>query len=383
MRRPTAAVVSFSDLNTDPRVSKHLWALREDMDLIAAGTAPPDLEGVRFTPLPRLARRQRKRDRLHDGMLLLSQRYDAHYWRDPVIAEAEQRLSNLAADIWVANDLLTLPLVLRVARGAPVIYDAHEYALDQVAGLRQRLLYAPARRHLCRTYLPQTSAMFTVCRGIADLYRREFGVQPEVLINAPPAEPNLSVGPVGSPIRLIHHGIAARDRHIERLLELIEQLDERFTLTLMLVPEDRAYMDHIERLAGRTPRVEVRPPVSMREIVRTINAFDIGLFIHEPTTINARLTLPNKLFEFIQARLGIAIGPSPEMARVVRKHRLGIVADDFSATTMARALNRVSPHQVHTWKLHSASVTDQYSAETVWRDLRQTAHALLPTLGAH
>ena len=58
----------------------------------------------------------------------------------------------------------------------------------------------------------------------------------------------------------------------------------------------------------------------MHEIVDTIAEYDIGLFILSPINFNYYHALPNKLFEFIQARLAIAVSPSPEMARIV--HRL-------------------------------------------------------------
>jgi len=45
--------------------------------------------------------------------------------------------------------------------------------------------------------------------------------------------------------------------------------------------------------------------------------------------------LSDKLFEFIQACLADAIGPSPEMARIIHEDSCGIVADDRALSFVA------------------------------------------------
>jgi len=73
--------------------------------------------------------------------------------------------------------------------------------------------------------------------------------------------------------------------------------------------------------------------------------------------------LPNKFFEFIQARLAVAIGPSPEMARIVREHDLGIVSGDFSPKTFARSLSSLDGEKINYYKLRSHRIARRMSAE--------------------
>ena len=46
----------------------------------------------------------------------------------------------------------------------------------------------------------------------------------------------------------------------------------------------------------------------------------------------------------------VAIGPSPEMARLVRQYNLGIIAKDFSPQEMAKSLNSLSKEQILQYK---------------------------------
>ena len=102
----------------------------------------------------------------------------------------------------------------------------------------------------------------------------------------------------------------------------------------------------------------------MPEIVSTLNAYDVGLYLMPPTSFNQKMSLPNKIFEYIQARLALAVWPSPEMARVVREHDCGVVADDFSLAAMAAKLNSLSPEDIMRYKQNSHRAASVCCAET-------------------
>jgi hypothetical protein len=94
-----------------------------------------------------------------------------------------------------------------------------------------------------------------------------------------------------------------------------------------------------------------------------LNDFDLGVYLLEPNSFNNRYALPNKFFEFLQGRLGVAIGPSPEMARIVRDTGAGIVAPDFRPETLAAALNRLTADDVRRFKQAAHAAARTYSAE--------------------
>jgi glycosyltransferase involved in cell wall biosynthesis len=205
--------------------------------------------------------------------------------------------------------------------------------------------------------------MMTVSRGIADRYTDRYRIPVEVVTNAPPmasTEPTL----VGEPIRMIHHGGAVPERQIERTIEAMDLLGDGYQLDLMLMRGWPDYYRRLEGLVAATPRVQLVQPVSQRAIVQTINAYDIGVYLLPPTNENLRLALPNKLFEFIQARLAIAIGPSVEMARIVRDHQCGVVAEDFTPQSFAAAIAQLTPEKIMGFKRASHAAASTLSAES-------------------
>jgi hypothetical protein len=204
--------------------------------------------------------------------------------------------------------------------------------------------------------------MTTVGERIAEEFERDTGVRATVITNAPP-HANLEPTPVHDPVRILHHGGAQRGRGLEQMIRVAELLDDRFTLDLVLVESSPGYRDELIRRVKGNPRIRFPQPQPMERLVRMANDYDIGLYLLKPVNFNHRYALPNKLFEFIQARLAVAIGPSPEMARIVRRHGCGIVAENFAPETLANAINSLDAEAVAEFKRASDAAAAELSAE--------------------
>jgi glycosyltransferase involved in cell wall biosynthesis len=368
-------VLSFSDHARDPRVHNQLAALREAHDVMAAGFGRPALEGVPFVDLrPPGASRVNRAAGL---ARMLARRFESAYWGNRTVRFARERLDGERFDAVIANDADTLPLALRVASGAPVVFDAHEYYPDHFVQVWWwRLVLRPHFTHICRRYMPQAAANTTVSPGVAERYRERLGVECEVLVNAP-APADLAPTPVDAPIRLIHHGVADRRRRLDRTIEAVRLLDERFRLDLMLIDDGSGELQRLERLAAGAARIGFRPPVPMTEIVQTLNPYDVGVFLLPPRTPNQLHVLPNKLFEFIQARLAVAIGPSPDMAAVVRERGCGVVAEGFSPEALAAALSELDAERVSELKRGSHEAAAELHAGRTRRRLLELLNEVL------
>ncbi len=351
MKRPRILVISFSDLSRDPRVDRQIRFLSEAYEVTAAGWAAPTVERIGFVPLTKPERRSFA-DRLKSSAKLCLRKYEEYYWSKREVVDGLDRLAEQRAELVLANDLDSLPLALKIARGAPVLFDAHEFApLEFEERWSERVLLQPYRFYLCRRYVPRVAAMTTVGPTIATAFERLTGVRPEVVWNAPEHADLLPTEPTRSgPLRLVHHGIALRSRGIDALIRMMRHLDDRFELNLVLAGGDPKYLGQLRREASGDPRIRFPAPVPMRQLASFLNRFDLGVYLLAPVSFNNRFALPNKFFEFVQARLAIAIGPSPEMAALVREHDMGYVADDFSPASLARLLRSTDHQKVRHFK---------------------------------
>ena len=60
--------------------------------------------------------------------------------------------------------------------------------------------------------------------------------------------------------------------------------------------------------------------------------------------------LPNKFFDFVQARLGPAFGPSTETDRLIAQHKLGVVTSGSATEDLVAALEPLSADDVAGFK---------------------------------
>lgn len=372
----TILLISFTDLKKDPRVFRQIEALRPNHQVLTAGAGDPGLPGVRFIGCKRQPRSFPRK--IASALRLLWGRYDSYYWDMPHVVELHDKLKGLCFDLAVANEIESLPLALKVSRERPVVLDAHEYSpLEFEDQWVWRVFFAHYKDDMCRRFMARAAAVTTVGQGIADRYAQEYGIRVEVISNAA----HFYDLPVrlteGSQIRMIHHGAATVSRRIDLMIDLMGYLDERFSLDLVLVPGSPDYIEWIKRRASGKPNIRFLDAVPMDQLVTLCSQYDIGVFLLPPTNFNYRMALPNKFFEFIQARLAVAIGPSPEMAQIVRNFGCGVVADDFAPASLAHALNQLSSTDIDRMKAGSDRTARVYTAETNAEKLREIVTSVL------
>jgi len=346
-------ILSLSDLERDPRILRQINFLRENYLVTCVGKNPPKNKNIDFI---KVNYQFQLIQLVTFSLFSLLKKYDLAYYQffKSKMLESLKIPEEKNFDLIIANDIDTLPFSVKIKRNSKLLFDAHEYSPEEINdNFFWRIIFKDYRSYLLRKFLPQCDVMTTVSKGIAEKYKKEFNVLPTVITNA--ADYYDLTPTIVDPgnIKLIHHGVADPDRKVENMIELMRFLDSRFSLDLMLVPLSQVYLKKLKYISREIKNVKFVDPVPTKEIVRKTNKYDIGLHIIEPKNYSDIYSLPNKFFEFIQARLAIAISPSPEMARIVNKYDLGVVATDFKPVTLAKFLNRLTPEKIQYYKNRS------------------------------
>lgn len=262
-------------------------------------------------------------------------------------------LKNENFDLIVVEDLYLLPLAFRIKNDAKVLFDAREYYPSQYDhSLLWRLTEKRQRIRLCKYFLPKCDAMITVSEGIRREYKKNFDVNP-VIVRSLPFYNDINPVPNTRKIRMVHHGVANRNRKLEHMIKMFSWLDGKFELDLYLVG-NKPYVDKLRKMAEGISGIQFKDPVPFKEIIPTFNKYDIGLCFLEATTFNLKYSLPNKFFEYVQSRLMLVVGPSPDMVDIVSRHNLGIVVPEFSPRALANALNLLTREDIEKYKAASS-----------------------------
>lgn len=357
MSRPRLLVLSFSPISTDARVLKQVTYFVERYDVITCGYGPAPDGVVRHIELPAGVPNKL------DGRLITARTYRAVYWRQAAVRAARQLLKGVEVDAVLANDLDALPLALSLRARHGVHADLHEYfprLHEENEKWRQRI--GPYMSWLCRRYLPRAVSVSTVSGGLAREYEREFGVPVEVVTNAAPYA-DLEPTPAENPVRLVHSGACLRSRNIHLMVEAMAHVDGEFTLDLYLTPNHPDYLAELRARAAELPNVVVHDPVPYHDLVDTLHDHDLGVFVLPPVSFSYAHALPNKVYDFAQARLGIVVGPSPEMVSLVETARNGVVTAGFTVGDLVDALRGLTPDRVAELKRASHEHAHELSAE--------------------
>lgn len=366
-------VLSFSWIQTQPRVLRQVSSLRVGHDVTVAGygaIAIPQvtslsLEGLASSTNPQLTHFPFGLRVLRAAVAFLGL-YRLLYWVfHPAVRHAEKLFRNRDFDLIIANELETVPLAMKVARGVPVIADLHEYTPGHLEpGSLAHLAYQRYRLWLTRNYLKKPSALITVGKGISKLYEENWGVPPLHIVMSAPHYEDLIPSPVHpDKIDLVYHGLGGPGRGLDLILSALKSLPPAFEANFYLAGgrdeelRERAAELNIEE------RVHFHPPVPTLDIAKTINKHDVAIVFHQPHTENFRDSLPNKFFESIQARLAMVVSPSPEMSDIVDSYKIGLVAKKHSVESLTQVLLALTPQRIIHFKKRSYSAASDYCWE--------------------
>ncbi|MGO4453171.1 glycosyltransferase [Arthrobacter sp. RAF14] len=287
------------------------------------------------------------------GVLQLGLRmHRAALFEAPAVRAAFEAARGIPFDIIVANEARALPLAHSLAdllSPRPMVWcDLHEWAPEERAHvLSWRLLVKPFMTYVCREFLPKTEAVTVVNGSIGELYRQQFGVSCHVVRNASKYRDIQPSAVQQGTVRLVHSGSAVPGRNLEGMIEAVQLLDESYSLDFYLVGarDGGRYLEQLKGLAKGSERVRFHDAVPPETLSEVLNAYDLGIFSLPPRTKNHELMLPNKFFDFVQARLGIVFSPSPETSRLIDEYHLGAIAADHSPQALADAIRSVGTGQ--------------------------------------
>jgi glycosyltransferase involved in cell wall biosynthesis len=255
------------------------------------------------------------------------------------------------ADILVANDLDTLLpnyLVSRIKR-IPLVYDSHEY-FTGVPELEGRPKVKKMWKAIEKFCLPGLKHTITVNQSIADLYDNEYGTAFQIIRNVPEVsmpfmdeKQDLRVRlnlPTDKKIVILQGAGINIQRGAEEAVEAMKYLKD----VVLLIVGGGDVIDNLKQqviesgLSENVMFVAKQPVLSLRKYTA---AADLGITLDKDTNINYRFSLPNKLFDYIQAGIPILASNLPEVRRVIESYQVGRISEDHNPKNIAKHIDEM------------------------------------------
>ena len=289
----------------------------------------------------------------HDSTIdwLIRWRYGILGWNRDAAAAAP------AADVYHGHDLTALPAAVRARarHGGHVVYDSHESFMDSGTNVNRTSWGKAILRWFERRQARHATALVTVNRSLGEIMGPRFGIKRVVVVyNTParwdaPAERTTLIRdatglPPDAPIAL-YHGAFFLHRGLEELAAaLLEPGMERVHAVYLGYGSQEAMLHEMAadpRYGGRIHVLEAVPPAVLPLWVASA---DVGVMPIQASTLNHRLSSPNKLFESLATGLPVVVSDFLEMRRIVLEDPdgpLGAVCDPADPASVARAIRSI------------------------------------------
>ena len=284
------------------------------------------------------------------------------------------------ADLVHAMAYMGIPIGLDLGRRdhAAVIYDARDIYVD-AANLAR--LPGPARRlfgWVERRWAQRAGRVVTVNDPYADVMEWRFGVpRPLVVLNcskrrdvpaSPPRRFHERLELPASTRVVLYQGGFSRDRGIEQLIAALPSLPTDAVLVLLGYGSLQAELESQAATPALAGRVFVLPAVAPDELLDWVGSADVVAMPIQPSTLNHRLTTPNKLFEAMAAGVPVVASDLPGMSGIVRETGCGVLCDPTDPSAIAAAVRSIldapEPERIAYRERAVAAAHGRYSWET-------------------
>lgn len=268
--------------------------------------------------------------------------------------------------------------------GCKLLYDAHELESERAGAGAIRRCYS---RNLERKLLPSVDAMWVVGESIQNWYFDHMGVTAKVIYNCPMAQVRLPDGAGDESFReqfsvpseavlYLYQGSMSHGRGIDKLLSAFSLVDPA-KAHLILMGYGPLSASVLE-FSARHNNIHYVDAVAPEVVLSYTRLADVGVATIEPICLSYQYCLPNKLFEYMHAGLGVLVTDLPDMGKVVRKYECGAVLDPHASVGhLADVITGISHDTVSAWKLKSQEALSNYTWENQEGVIVSTYHSLL------
>ena len=272
------------------------------------------------------------------------------------------------ADLILANDLDALPagFLASKVKMIPLVYDSHEY-FTEVPELIGRPKVRKFWEKLEKTMLPEIKYNFTVCDSIAAIYNEKYDTVFQVVRNLPYRKEsfeNKNVNPEEVKT-IIYQGAVNVGRGLKQAILAMKYV-ENAKLIIAGSGDIKSELEELVNSEQLVNKVEFTGKLPLEELYELTRKADLGLSIEEDLGLNYRFALPNKLFDYIQARIPVLVTDLPEMAAIVRNYNVGEITSSLEpvhlANTITDALLNMEKRAVWMESL------DKAASELVWEN---------------
>lgn len=284
-------------------------------------------------------------------------------------------------DIFFANDLDTLlanGLLARIKR-KPLIYDSHEFFVG-VPELQDYPFKKAVWRWVEKINFGRINDFITVNDSIAELYEKQYKGEINVVRNVPQILSNNNSFEIDKTIFqdkfvVVMQGAGINvNRGYEEAVLSMQYLENVLLLIIGSgdVIDALKEMSKTHNLESKVKFLDKMPYPQMMAYTRNAN---VGMSLDKATSINYELSLPNKLFDYIQAQIPIISTDIKEVAKIINQYNIGIIVPNHEPKQIAQTIDELRNNEER-YNLYKSN-TQKAAQELNWDNEKKVLEKIL------
>lgn len=248
----------------------------------------------------------------------------------------------IKSDILLANDTDTLVANFLVSKlkNKKLIFDAHEL-FPEVPELQHRPFVKKIWEFIENSIFPHLQNSYTVCDSIAEYYRIKYNIYMKVIRNVPYYEEySTSNDETNSEKIILYQGAINVGRGLEWVIDAMPLIENA---KLVIIGDGDIKNELIKRveLANLTHCVVFVDKMLPDQLKEYSKQATIGLCLLDNIGLSYYYALPNRIFDYIQARLPILATSFPEITKIVANYNTGILINHYEPEYLADIINQM------------------------------------------
>jgi len=304
---------------------------------------------------------------LRAGLRMFPHRYAPIFWQSKAhyeILYQELKRQVSRCDLWIANDWDMLPIALKLAKekGGKILYDSHEFAIDEFFRDKEfRKWKQPLINAVEKDCIGRVDAVSSVSPGICDALQSRYALPKKPLcIRNVPSYVQMPFRAAQGELVVLYQGIVAPGRGLEMLIESTRFWKSGRRLIIRGPVPKPGYTRYLENLIATHSsdiNIIIEPPVALKDLIPAAHSADIGLMLLSGSSTHETFALPNKVFEYMMSGLALCVSNLPEMANVVNTHKTGLLVNSLEPAHIAATINRFDKQMVDDFKRASLATS--------------------------
>ncbi len=289
-------------------------------------------------------------------------------------------------DILLSNDLDTLLPNFLISKlfNKKLVYDSHEL-YTEVGELIHRPRIQKVWVSIEKWIFPKLKNVYTVNNSIANYYQNKYGVEVNIVRNIAPKLQNKTADPVllkkikGDKKMLILQGSGINvDRGAEEAIQMMQYLEHTI---LFIIGGGDIFKELKQKVKSLQieDKVIIKNKMSYDRLMEYTKIADLGLSLDKATNLNYEFSLPNKVFDYIQAETPLLVSNLIEVASLVSENNIGWIIDDVNPKHLAKKVEQIflDPNEYGICKQNLKQASEKFywekEAETlkdIFKDLK-------------